>query len=58
MFMIPESPHDSATLKEWSDYRLALLMLPENEPGMDAALAEADAMIAAIKDEQCELLAA
>lgn len=58
MFMIPESPYDSATLKEWSDYRLVLLMLPEGEPGMDAALAETDAMIAAIKDEQCELLAA
>ncbi|MFA7239173.1 MAG: hypothetical protein WC091_03610 [Sulfuricellaceae bacterium] len=58
MFMIPESPHDSATLKEWSDYRLVLLMLPEDEPGMSAALAEANAMIAAIKDEQCELLAA
>ena len=51
MFMIPDPPYGSASLEEWKAYRRVLSTFPEDEPGMDGALIEADAMIAAIKAE-------
>lgn len=51
MFMIPESPSYRGTLPEWEDYRRKVDGFPIDEPGRSGAMAEADGMIAAIKEE-------
>lgn len=55
MFRIPNPPDYAGTRKEWEDYRSLILGYPDDEPGRNGALADAEGMIDAIAKEVARL---